>query len=150
MVPGLANHLRRAGDDLRKLFAEQHEHDAVCGKLNRVPDRAATNPGDGECLAALFDVTHGDAGGDRGEKAGTMQMLGQWLCAEGYQQAYQNLRAGFFAEMLGSPVLRHRYNPGNADSECDAANRDPQERAESIDERERPGQSRSDGKTHTD
>ncbi len=76
-MPGLANHLRRAGDDLRKLFAEQHENDAVCGKLNRVPDRAATNPGDGECLAGLFDVTHGDAGGDRGENAGTMQMLGQ-------------------------------------------------------------------------
>src|ERR1700682_2799648 len=63
MVPGLANHLRRAGDDLRKLFAEQHENDAVSGKLNRVPDRAATNPGDGECLAGLFDVTHGDASG---------------------------------------------------------------------------------------
>src|SRR6266404_2731871 len=27
--------------------------------------------------------------------------------------------------MLGYPVLRHRYNPGNADSKCDAANRDP-------------------------
>src|SRR5260370_24068302 len=52
--------------------------------------------------------------------------------------------------MLGYPVLRYRYNPGNADSKCDAANRDPQERAESIDERERPGQSRSDGKTHAD
>src|SRR5882757_6766236 len=52
--------------------------------------------------------------------------------------------------MPGYPVLRHRYNPGNTDSKCDPANRDPQERAESIDERERPGQSRSDGKTHAD
>src|SRR3984893_4487412 len=150
MVPGLANHLRRAGDDLRKLFAEQHENNAVCGKLNRVPTALRRNPGEAERMAALFDVIHGDAGGDRGENAGTMQMLGQQVCAEGYQQADKNLRAGFFAEMLGYPVLRHRYNPGNADSKCDAANRDPQERAESIDERERPGQSRSDGKTHAD
>jgi hypothetical protein len=70
------------------------------------------------------------------------------VCAEGYQQADQNLRASFFAEMLGYPVLR--YSPGKAHSKRDAATRDPQERAEGIDERECPGQSRSDGKRYYD
>src|SRR5271154_7014622 len=145
MVPGLAHHLRRAGYDLRKLLTEQHENYAVGGKLNRVPDRAATNPSDGECLTGLLDVTHGDASRDGGENAGTMEVLGQEVSAEGYQQADQNLRTGLLAETPRYPVLRRRYNPGNADSKCDAANRHPQERAESIDERERPGQSRNDG-----
>src|ERR1700730_18480435 len=150
MVPGLTHHLRRAGDDLWKLLTEQHENDAVGGKLNGVPARAATNPGDGKCLTALLHVTHGDASRDGGENAGTMQVLGQEVSTEGHQQADQNLRTSLLAEMPRYPVLCEICKRGDADSNSDAADCDPQERAEGINEGERPGQSRGDSKTHAD
>jgi len=44
MVPGLAEPLRRAGDDLRKLFAEQHENDGRLQQIEPCPTPAlATN-----------------------------------------------------------------------------------------------------------
>ena len=120
------------------MFSKQYEDDAAGGELNKVPDRAAPNPGDGKRLAALFDVAHGDASRDGGENAGAMQMLGQKVGTKRDQQADQDLRAGLLAEMLRYPVLRGGRNPGDAYTYGDAADRKPKERADRVEERERP------------
>jgi len=56
VVSGLTHNLPCTDDELRKLLSKQDEDNAAGGELNKVPNRGATNPGDGKCLAALFDI----------------------------------------------------------------------------------------------
>src|ERR1700682_6306670 len=132
MVSGLTHHLRCTGDELRKLFSKQYEDDAIVGELDKVPNRAAPNPGDGKRLAAPFDVAHGDAGRDGGENAGAMQMLGQKVGTKRDQQADQDLRTGLLAEMPRYPILRDGRNPGDAYAYGDTADRQPTERCARV------------------
>ena len=44
-MPGLAHHLLGARDDRGQLLAKQDEDDAVCAKLDGVPERRPTHPG---------------------------------------------------------------------------------------------------------
>jgi hypothetical protein len=65
-----------------------------------------------------------------------MQVLGDKIGAEGYEQADEDLGAAFFAIMTRNPTLRARHGPGYAGTDRDAAKGDPKEIERSVLDRE--------------
>jgi len=70
-MTGEAHRRRRAREDGRQLFTEQHEDDAIGGELDDIPHRVAANARRGGKFAAPLDEAHRKACGHRGQDART-------------------------------------------------------------------------------
>ncbi len=90
-MTGQLHDMGGARGDTRQLLAQQHEDNAVGRELNDLPHGIAADARFSQRLSALLGIAHGDAGGDRGQDARTVQPLSQQIGGERNEQTDQHL-----------------------------------------------------------